>query len=309
MEQANELKKRGQLDEALRLYEKLCEEHPTNHVAWLDWSRCYFDQGLISKSREVLLQGLQHIPDSEALLSRLVKAEERLRNVEGVIAGADRFMSLSGVYNERDRVEIALVVEKMGCQYKAAELFERLMRTKQPQQQPPPIYLDYIRFVFKAEDYQKGVQLLKKVLNKQVRQETFWFFSFSVFEQHHTFACRRGDIRSRANNSELDGYLAKAEKCLAKELFWKMNYVAAQAHLRSFTHIRLWTRAKKRRLQPYCEVYPAVIRVCFDSLRRCVESCENDHKWKVWILAGRVQALAGNRRSAIRVCDFSSSEW
>lgn len=300
MEQANDFKKRGQLEEALRVYQELCHEYPTNYLAWQDWSRCYFDQGLISKSREVLLQGLQCIPDSEALLSRLVKAEERLRNVQGVIAGADRFMSLPGVYNERDRIEIALVVAKMGCQYKAAELFERLLRTKQLQPQQP-IYLDYIRFVFKAEDYQKGLQLLKAVLNKQVRQETFWFFSFSVFEQHHTFACRRGDIRSRANNSELEGYLERAEKCLAKEHYWKMNYVAAQAHLRSFTHIRLWTRAKKRRLRSYCEVYPAVIRVCFDSLRRCVEFCEDDHKWKVWILAGRVQALAGNRRSAIRV--------
>ena len=298
MEQANDLKRRGQIAEALRAYEKLCREYPSNQFVWLDWSRCYFDQGLIGKSRDVLLQGLAQLPENEALLGRLVKAEERLRNVEGVVAGASRFLSLPDVYNERDRIEIALVVAKMGCQYKAAELFERLLRAKPL---PQPIYLDYIRFVFKAEDYQKGLQLLKSALNKQTRQEAFWFFSFSVFEQHHTFACPRGDIRARASNGELEAYLARAARCLAKELVWKMNYVAAQAHLRSFTHIRLWTRAKKRRLRAYCEVYPAVIRVCFDSLRRCVEACAADYKWKVWILAGRVQALAGNRRSAIRV--------
>ena len=298
MDQANDLKKRGQIAEALRLYEKICREHPTNAFAWLDWSRCYFDQGLIAKSREVLAQGLRQLPENETLMSRMVKAEERLRHVEGVIEWSNRFLSLATVSNERERVEIVLVVAKMGCQYHAAALFDRLLRTHQLTQ---PMVLDYVRFVFKAEDYAKGLQLLQAALHRSTRQEAFWFFSFSVFEQHHTFACPRGDIRARVRNTELEQYLLRAGKCLARELAWKRSYVAAQAHLRSFTHIRLWTRAKKRRLAAYCEVYPSVIRVCFASLRRCVEACAADYKWKVWILAGRVQALAGNRRSAIRV--------
>lgn len=44
-----------------------------------------------------------------------------------------------------------------------------------------------------------------------------------------------------------------------------------------------------------------MIVVCFHYLRDCVLLCSHDYKWKVWLLAGRVLALAGRRKSAIKV--------
>ena len=120
-------------------------------------------------------------------------------------------------------------------------------------------------------------------------------------EQNHTIRWSREVIATRPNNDDLSRHIQKALKCLDSSLHWKVFYIAAQAQLRSFTHIRLWARTKKRYLSEYIQYYPQVIRVCFEYLKKCVDLCPDNYKWKVWLLAGRVQALAGTIGYAIQV--------
>lgn len=301
LDYAISLKKRGRINDALVVFERLCREYPQCNTVWIELSRFYIERGMIRKCREVILCGLEMIPGNEALLGKRIKVEERLRNVNGMIECANKFLTMNSSRCEKDIIEATIAIAKLGCGYEASVLFRRLMSTKSITQ---PIYLDYIRFVFKTENYENGLNMLKKALSKQTKHGPLWFFSFSILEQNHTFFCTRCDLRLRANNVELAYYLNRAFVYLPKDLHWKVNYVAAQAQLRSFTHIRLWTRSRKRLLRSYCETYPGVIHTCFDSLRQCVERCPNDYKWKVWLLAGRVQALAGKRQSAIRVGDW-----
>ena len=305
LDYAISLKKRGRINDALVVFERLCREYPQCNTVWIELSRFYIERGMIRKCREVILCGLEMIPGNEALLGKRIKVEERLRNVNGMIECANKFLTMNSSRCEKDIIEATIAIAKLGCGYEASVLFRRLMSTKSITQ---PIYLDYIRFVFKTENYENGLNMLKKALSKQTKHGPLWFFSFSILEQNHTFFCTRCDLRLRANNVELAYYLNRAFVYLPKDLHWKVNYVAAQAQLRSFTHIRLWTRSRKRLLRSYCETYPGVIHTCFDSLRQCVERCPNDYKWKVWLLAGRVQALAGKRQSAIR-CLVRSTEF
>ena len=280
-------------------YETICQEYPLCHLCWLEMSRYEMDRGCMVHCREVILRGLEFLPNSEALVEKRIKVEERLRNVDGVVSCAETFLAMSNTRCVKSIVEAAIVVAKLGCGYKASALFSALMRHRLFTQ--GGVTLDYIRFVFKSEDYERGLALLKDSLTKLSRHGPIWFFTFSVLEQNHTVLWRLGDIPSRPYNRELEAHLKQALLCLPEDLKWKVFYIAAQAQLRSFTHIRLWTRSKKSCLLVYCRHYPRVITLCFHYLRECVRLCPADYKWKVWLLAGRVLALAGRRRSAIQV--------
>ena len=280
-------------------YEAVCREYPLCHLGWLEMSRYEMDQGCMLRCREVILHGLEYLPNNEALLEKRVKVEERLRNVEGVVACAETFLAMSTKRCIKNIMEATLATAKLGCGYQASALFAALLHHRLFTQ--GGVTLDYVRFVFKTEDYERGLALLKDSLAKLSKHGPIWFFTFSVLEQNHTVLSRLDDISNRPYNRELEVHLTQALLCLPDDLKWKVFYIAAQAQLRSFTHIRLWTRTKKRYLLAYCAHYPRVITVCFHYLRECARLCPNDYKWKVWLLTGRVLALAGRRRSAIRV--------
>ncbi len=287
------------VDEVRLQLEQLSQNYPTCHVVWIEWSRLELEQGNMKECRRVLLQGLHYIPGNETLLEKRVKIEERLRNCDGVLECARQFMATNGTRCMKSIVEAAIVVAKLGYGYRASDLFQNLLQRTMFTQ--GSVTLDYIRFVFKTEDYQKGLSLLKNTLTKLTKHGPIWFFTFSVLEQDHTVYWKRGDIASRPRNRDLTYHLDQALECLPNELQWKVYYIAAQAQLRSFTHIRLWTRMKKRYLREYCMTYPEVVRLCFDYLKKCVLLCPEDYQWKVWLLAGRVLGLAGRRMSAIKV--------
>ena len=279
--------------------ERISRQFPNCELVWIEWSRFEIEQGNIEYCRTVILRGLSHLPSNEALLEKRVKVEERLRNVDGVIECAEAFLDMNSKRCVKNIVEAAIVVAKLGYGYKASDLFTSLIHHSLFTQ--GGVTLDYIRFVFKTEDYQRGLTLLKDSLSKLTKHGPIWFFTFSVLEQNHTIFWKLGDIASRPYNRDLEAHLNQALLCLADDLKWKVFYIAAQAQLRSFTHIRLRTRLKKRYLLDYCRHYPQVIIVCFHYLRDCVQLCSHDYKWKVWLLAGRVLALAGRRKSAIKV--------
>ena len=300
--EAVERRKNGDIEGARTALEYLCCEYPTCHIIWIELSRLELDLGNVQNSRTVVLQGLHYIPGNETLLEKRVKIEERLRNCDGVLECARQFMATNGTRCMKSIVEAAIVVAKLGYGYRASDLFQNLLQRTMFTQ--GSVTLDYIRFVFKTEDYQKGLSLLKNTLTKLTKHGPIWFFTFSVLEQDHTVYWKRGDIASRPRNRDLTYHLDQALECLPNELQWKVYYIAAQAQLRSFTHIRLWTRMKKRYLREYCMTYPEVVRLCFDYLKKCVLLCPEDYQWKVWLLAGRVLGLAGRRMSAIKVREW-----
>ncbi|KAK8827616.1 hypothetical protein WA577_007163 [Blastocystis sp. JDR] len=298
-------KKTTNMKKARADFEWLSRQYAMCDLVWLEWSRLELEQGNIVLCREVILRGLERLPNDEALLEKRVKVEERLRNVEGVVACAETFLAMSTKRCIKNIMEATLATAKLGCGYQASALFAALLHHRLFTQ--GGVTLDYVRFVFKTEDYEHGLALLKDSLAKLSKHGPIWFFTFSVLEQNHTARWCLGDISNRPYNRELEVHLTQALLCLPDDLKWKVFYIAAQAQLRSFTHIRLWTRTKKRYLLAYCAHYPRVVTVCFHYLRECARLCPNDYKWKVWLLTGRVLALAGRRRSAIR-CLVRSTE-
>lgn len=287
------------VDVARERLEQLSMEYSTCHLVWMELSRLEMEQGNVRQCREVILKGLSFLPHSEPLLEKRVKVEERLRNEKGVIACAQEFLNMDNSRCVKSIVEAAIVVAKLGYGFEASELFKSLCDHHFFTQ--GGVTLDYIRFVFKTEDYYRGLSLLRKTLQSLTKHGPIWFFTFSVLEQHHTITGARHDISRRRENKDLTDHIHKALRSLESDLHWKVYYIAAQAQLRSFTHIRLWARTRKRYLRDYILYYPGVIRVCFEYLKRCVELCPEDFKWKVWLLAGRVEALAGNTGFALQV--------
>ena len=301
VEEATRLKSKD-IQAARRLLENLIQEYPNCHLSWMELSRLEMEQGNIRKCRDVIIRGLSYLPHNEALLEKRIKVEERLRNEKGVIECATIFLEMNNSRCVKSIVDAAIVVAKLGYGYQASKLFQLLVDHHLFTQ--GGVTLDYIRFVFKTEDYNRGLNLLLTALQSLNKYSPIWFFTFSVLEQNHTIRWSRDIIATRPNNDDLSRHIQKALKCLDSTLHWKVFYIAAQAQLRSFTHIRLWARTKKRYLSEYIQYYPQVIRVCFEYLKKCVDLCPDNYKWKVWLLAGRVQALAGTIGYAIQVLFF-----
>ena len=286
-------------DQLRRQLTNLCQQYPTCYLVWVELSRLEMEMGNIRQCRDVIIQGLSFLPGQETLLEKRAKAEERLRNVNGVIDCANQFLNSNNSRCVKSIVDTALATAKLGYGYHASSLFDRLLNHEMFVN--GGVTLDYIRFVFKTEGYHKGTELLLHTLHQMANQSPLWFFTFSILEQDHTVHARRDQIEIRPANHLLITHLMNALNNLDNNLKWKVYYIAAQAQLRSFTHIRLWTRLKKRHLYPYCKTYPGVIRQCCNDLQNCVCCCPEDYKWKVWLLAGRVLALAGQRRRALKV--------
>ena len=284
---------------ARRAYRALSREYPNCNLTWSEWSRFESDHGCIRAASAVILQGLEKMPGNEALLEKRLKLAERLRDCEGILVCAREFLSLRGGKNARNVVEAGEALAKCNRGYAASVCFHSL--SKHDYLTQGSLFLDFIRFVLKSEDYGKAVELLKSSLSKLSKYSPIWFYTLSVLEQHHTIFAPYGDIHSRSTNQTLASFLRQALRHLSEDPKWKVFYIAAQAQLRSFTHIRLWTRTHKRFLPAFCDEYPRVVRQCLHYLHRCVQHCPTDYQWKVWLLAGRVLALAGRRNTAIQV--------
>ena len=293
------LRKAGKMKEARIALQKLCQEFSSFHVVWIEFSRLELDLGNVILAREAIFEGLRHLPGNEVLLERRLKIEERLHNAAGVLDCALQFLETNNSRYVKSIVEAAVILSKLGYGYQASSLFQQLLH--HPMYVQGGVTLDYIRFVFKMENYQYGMVKLREVLKILTKHNPMWFYAFSIFEQDFTIFWKEGDIASRIINHQLCLLFDKARECLPGDLKWKVSYIAAQTQLRTFTHIRLCTRMHKAHLREYCNLYPGVIRQCYDDLHQCINQCTEEYKWKVWLLASRVLALAGQRDSALKV--------
>ena len=90
--EANKQRRSGNVEGARQVLESLVEKYPLCHIVWMEWSRLEMDLGNVTRSREVVLRGLEVLPGNEALLEKRVKIEERLRNYRGVVDCALQFL-------------------------------------------------------------------------------------------------------------------------------------------------------------------------------------------------------------------------
>ena len=294
-----EKRKAGEVEQARKAIQTLCKKNPTCYMVWLEASRLEFDLGNIVHAREIIHEGLQYLPGNETLLEKRMKIEERLLHVDDLVDCVDQFFMTNHSRCVKNIVEAATAIAKLGRGYCANRIFQTLLNHTMYTQ--GGVTLDYVRFVFKTEDYHQGLALLMELLDELAYHGPIWFFTFSVLEHDHTIYWKQGDVISRPTNHLLQQCLLQALDNLPRDLRWKVYYIGAQAQLRSFTHIRSWTRLKKQHLKEYCMTYPYVIRQCYDDLKQSVLFCIEEYKWKVWLLAGRVLALAGQRASALKV--------
>ncbi|KAK8800002.1 hypothetical protein WA588_002821 [Blastocystis sp. NMH] len=290
---------------ARRAYRALSRECPNCSLTWSEWSRFESDHGCIRAASAVILQGLENMPGNEVLLEKRLKLAERLGDCNGILFSAREFLSLRGGKSARNVVEAGEALAKCNRGYAASVCFHSL--SKHDYLTQGSLFLDFVRFVLKSENYGEAVELLKSSLPKLSKYSPIWFYTLSVLEQDHTIFAPYGDIHARSTNQMLASFLRQALRHLPEEPKWKVFYIAAQAQLRSFTHIRLWTRTHKRFLPAFCAEYPRVVRQCLQYLHCCVQHCPTDYQWKVWLLAGRVLALAGRRKTAIQ-CLVRSTE-
>lgn len=284
---------------ARRAYRALSRECPNCSLTWSEWSRFESDHGCIRAASAVILQGLENMPGNEVLLEKRLKLAERLGDCNGILFSAREFLSLRGGKSARNVVEAGEALAKCNRGYAASVCFHSL--SKHDYLTQGSLFLDFVRFVLKSENYGEAVGLLKSSLPKLSKYSPIWFYTLSVLEQDHTIFAPYGDIHARSTNQMLASFLRQALRHLPEEPKWKVFYIAAQAQLRSFTHIRLWTRTHKRFLPAFCAEYPRVVRQCLQYLHCCVQHCPTDYQWKVWLLTGRVLALAGRRKTAIQV--------
>ena len=81
-EMADLAKRSDQFEKARELYKTVCYLQPMNSQSWLEWSKLEEECGEIRSSLKVLRKGLLTCTFNEALLTKAIKQQERLNNVD-----------------------------------------------------------------------------------------------------------------------------------------------------------------------------------------------------------------------------------
>lgn len=183
--------------------------NPTYCQGWLEWSKLEEDCGDIKRSLKVLKKGLEHFNHfNDQLLTRAIKQQERLNNVE------DARKMLSVLKHEsidkgwKPMLEGALMEGRDG-KIQAAREFLKYLISHVPWY--GPIYGEAFRLEEKCQNYESAYLIVRQGLKELPRYGPLWFGLMrlsekdDMTEESSNWAC---GVRPIEENSS-----RKAERC------------------------------------------------------------------------------------------------
>lgn len=214
----------------------LTELYPTCGIPWLELSSAQHSEGDLEGAVDTLTTALSYLPTNETLLEKRIKLAERLRNSMIVIESTLQLLSLNTTRGIRSGIEGIMTLAKMNHPICSLSLFTEVINSETPLD--PSALLDYVRFVGKVRGWREGESELWKLKAKQPDYCPIWFYQLQIEEQKRTGFWNGKNVRDRCLSPFFDELMKEAENCVTGELLWKVYCNAAQAEVRSYTHIR-----------------------------------------------------------------------
>jgi len=317
LEMADLAKRENRFKEARELYQLVNETQPYAHQGWLEYSKMEEECGRLHQCRVILHQGLKYCNFAEQLLTKAIKHEERMGNLQGARALLARLRNQSVDKTWRTVLEGALLEARAGNIVVARKVFKYLMRHVQ---WFGPIYYEATKFEEKNEEFDRAIAIVERGLKEISRYGPLWFNAFRLYEKTELEAAVREAERIGADksrkvtllredvDSKVDleamfgvrgdefqipplfcellrtrGALQRAMNCISKELVWKVHFEAAQVAERGGGPGAL-DRARHAYVQ---------------SILRCPVNL----RWKIWLAGARAELAHNHIEKARQLLD------
>jgi tetratricopeptide (TPR) repeat protein len=277
LELADLAKRSNRFVEARSLYQRVCQQQPYASQGWLEYSKLEEECGHMNRVTNILHAGLEYCEYSENLLTRAVKHQEKMGNVNGAreLLARLKHVGIDKVW--RTVLEGALLESRAGNAFMARRVLKYLMH------HVPwygPLYLEAYKLERDLGRPTDALQIVKRGLNEIPRYGPLWFGAFRL--------CEEIDL------SKLDFYLPeafvminRATLNISKELVWKVHLEAAQM-------------LERAALEQSGKTTP--LNSAFDIARHrfalTVLTCPSNLRWKVWLASGRMELGIGNIKVA-----------
>jgi len=310
LEMADLAKRENRFNEARQLYQQVTDSQPFAHQGWLEFSKMEEECGRLFECREILHKGLEYCNFAEQLLTKAIKHEERMNNLQGARALLARLRNQSVDKAWRTILEGALLEARAGNIVVARKVFKYLMRHVQ---WFGPIYYEATKFEEKNEEFERAIAIVEQGLKEISRYGPLWFNAFRLYEKTETeealrtvdgdplsssvnllreeagkdidlfrmFGIRGGEFHTPKLSCQLlrtRGALQRAMHCISKELVWKVQHEVAETAVRG---------GGKDALQRARQAYVQSILRCPVNLR-----------WKIWISGARTELAFHNIKKA-----------
>lgn len=186
----------------------------------------YFDQSIV-----ILLNGLQHCPHNEALITKTIKQLERKHRISHIrnILGSLQNASIEKTW--KSILEGALFELRVGRTDAARKALSLLMK------RVPwygPIYFEAFKLEEKEGNYQAAMEIIERGLKSLPRYGPLWFALLKLREREDVEKEWKGLLIEGGfpRLSHLRGSVAEAIKSISRELVWKIHFEHAQAEER-----------------------------------------------------------------------------
>lgn len=216
--------------------QKLTEIYPTCGIPWLELSSVQHMQGNLDGALETLTRGLAYLPTNETLLEKRIKLAERIRKPMIIIESTLQLLSLNTSRGIRSGIEGIMTLAKMNQFCYSLSLFTEVINNETPIE--PSSLLDYVRFVGKVRGWRESECEFQKLKRSHPEYSSIWFYELQLVEQKRTLFWNGKKLKDRCLGPIILALLKEASEHITGELLWKILCNAAQAELRSYTHIR-----------------------------------------------------------------------
>ena len=278
LELADLAKRSNRYIEARRLYQKVCEIQPYASQGWLEYSKLEEDCGFMNRVSNILHAGLEYCEYSETLLTRAVKHQERLGNLESAreVLARLKHVGIDKVW--RTVLEGALLEARAGNHEMARRVLKYLMH------HVPwygPLYLEAYKLERDQGHPLDAMHIVERGLTTLPRYGPLWFGAFRLYEE---IDVAEGHFHLPRTMHMID----RAKSTISKELVWKLHLEAAQMLERTAL---AYVDGSGLDLDSYMS--PVRRRLVLTIL-----SCPQNLRWKVCLAAGRMELVVGNLEMA-----------
>jgi len=265
LELADFAKRENKTKEARNFYRIVTSLQPNASQGWLEHAKLEEECGNLESCTRILEAGLEHCPDHEALLVKMLKHYERME-----MPGAARQL-LGRMKDEplekcwRIIMEGGLFEARQGNDVVARLVF-RFLTTHVPWY--GPTYQEACRFEEKCEQDHLALEFVERGLEANSRYGPLWF---SALRLHEKIARDKAGDDGKSDLSEVHSTVKKATRSISKELQWKIYFEAAQIEDRA------GNLEEARKFYVFA-----------------VSHCPQPLLWKVWMQGAKTELQHGN---------------
>lgn len=224
MDEAIESKRQGFLNRARAAFLELSCRCAWSVQVWLEFGRLELECGDFRSAQRVLLSGLAYHPQSDLLLQKLLRVDEKLRDVASLRATVNKLITANTQKSLRVAVEGVLAAARLGYRQYAHLLFDTITRCHR--YALGVFYLQWLYFDRRCGPYAALLPRCQSLLRRFARYGPLWFEYLDLLEHDFTLNLRRGVAQRCVDVAAYEEAVARALGSLTSDVAWRVHFTA-----------------------------------------------------------------------------------